>query len=188
MEFEFDLGADTAASVASEMVEEMALSQDDAHSIATAIKAEVRLLTGVGSPLAPPHAFPPHMANGSKAREGKPLAALGSSPLSPGAQDDVIPANSSGDFDRSDSMRLLYERQQQQQQQQADAQDDLQAADPLQVGDGDDTDLSAPEQNASDGHEHPVLHARQLSRLLSPPREDMAKLPIKDLFTSLLVR
>ncbi|KAK9811046.1 hypothetical protein WJX73_009199 [Symbiochloris irregularis] len=56
--FEFDLGEDTAASVAGEMVEEMALSQDDAHAIATAIKDEVRLLTGMGSPLNG-DAFPP---------------------------------------------------------------------------------------------------------------------------------
>ncbi len=45
MEFEFDLGSDTAISVASEMVEEMSLSHSDAARIAQAIKEEIFNLT-----------------------------------------------------------------------------------------------------------------------------------------------
>lgn len=45
MEFEFDLGSDTAMSVASEMVEEMSLSHSDAARIAQAIKEEIFSLT-----------------------------------------------------------------------------------------------------------------------------------------------
>ena len=45
VEFEFDLGSDTAISVASEMVEEMSLSHSDAARIAQAIKEEIFNLT-----------------------------------------------------------------------------------------------------------------------------------------------
>lgn len=48
MEFEFDLGSDTAISVASEMVEEMSLSHTDAARIAQAIKEEIFFLTHKG--------------------------------------------------------------------------------------------------------------------------------------------
>ncbi len=47
MEFDFDLGADTAMSVASEMVEDLSLSAEDARSIAAAIREEIKLLTGL---------------------------------------------------------------------------------------------------------------------------------------------
>lgn len=46
MEFDFDMRADTAMSVASEMVEDLSLSHDDARAIAAAIKQEVKQLTG----------------------------------------------------------------------------------------------------------------------------------------------
>ena len=49
MEFDFDLVADTAISVASEMVDEMSLSPEDARSISMAIKDEIRKLTKEGS-------------------------------------------------------------------------------------------------------------------------------------------
>lgn len=45
VEFDFDLGSDTAISVASEMVEEMSLSHSDAARIAQAIKEEIFNLT-----------------------------------------------------------------------------------------------------------------------------------------------
>lgn len=45
VEFDFDLTNDTAMSVASEMVEEMSLSHNDAHRIAQAIKEEIFNLT-----------------------------------------------------------------------------------------------------------------------------------------------
>ena len=45
VEFDFDLGSDTAISVASEMVEEMSLSHSDAARIAQAIKEEIFSLT-----------------------------------------------------------------------------------------------------------------------------------------------
>jgi len=47
VEFDFDLGADTAMSVASEMVEDLSLSAEDARSIAAAIREEIKLLTGL---------------------------------------------------------------------------------------------------------------------------------------------
>jgi Oxidative-stress-responsive kinase 1 C-terminal domain len=47
VEFDFDLGEDTAMSVASEMVEDLALSAEDARAIAAAIKDEIKLLTGL---------------------------------------------------------------------------------------------------------------------------------------------
>lgn len=40
------MGADTAMSVASEMVEDLSLSHDDARAIAAAIKQEIKQLTG----------------------------------------------------------------------------------------------------------------------------------------------
>ncbi len=40
------MGADTAMSVASEMVEDLSLSHDDAKAIAAAIKQEIKQLTG----------------------------------------------------------------------------------------------------------------------------------------------
>lgn len=46
VEFDFDMGADTAMSVASEMVEDLSLSHDDAKAIAAAIKQEIKQLTG----------------------------------------------------------------------------------------------------------------------------------------------
>lgn len=46
VEFDFDMGADTAMSVASEMVEDLSLSHDDAKAIAAAIKLEIKQLTG----------------------------------------------------------------------------------------------------------------------------------------------
>ncbi len=46
MEFDFDLGADTAMSVATEMVNELSLSHEDARAIATAIGDEIKSLTG----------------------------------------------------------------------------------------------------------------------------------------------
>lgn len=46
VEFDFDMGADTAMSVASEMVEDLSLSHDDAKAIAAAIKQEIKKLTG----------------------------------------------------------------------------------------------------------------------------------------------
>ena len=46
VEFDFDMGADTAMSVASEMVEDLSLSHDDARAIAAAIKQEIKQLTG----------------------------------------------------------------------------------------------------------------------------------------------
>lgn len=46
VEFDFDLGADTAMSVATEMVNELSLSHEDACSIAGAIGEEIRQLTG----------------------------------------------------------------------------------------------------------------------------------------------
>jgi hypothetical protein len=45
VEFEFDLSHDTAISVAGEMVEDLALSPEDAAAIARAIKAEIAALT-----------------------------------------------------------------------------------------------------------------------------------------------
>ena len=47
VEFDFDLGADTAMSVASEMVEDLSLSAEDAKNIAAAIREEIKLLTGI---------------------------------------------------------------------------------------------------------------------------------------------
>lgn len=47
VEFDFDLGADTAMSVASEMVEDLSLSAEDARAIAAAIRNEIKLLTGL---------------------------------------------------------------------------------------------------------------------------------------------
>ena len=46
VEFDFDLGADTAMSVATEMVNELSLSHEDARAIATAIGDEIKQLTG----------------------------------------------------------------------------------------------------------------------------------------------
>ena len=46
VEFAFDLGADTALSVAGEMVHDLSLSHGDAAAIASAIRAEIRLLLG----------------------------------------------------------------------------------------------------------------------------------------------
>ena len=46
VEFDFDMGADTAMSVASEMVEDLSLSHDDAKAIAAAIRQEIKQLTG----------------------------------------------------------------------------------------------------------------------------------------------
>ena len=46
VEFDFDMGADTAMSVASEMVEDLSLSHNDAIAIAAAIKQEIKQLTG----------------------------------------------------------------------------------------------------------------------------------------------
>ena len=46
VEFDFDMGADTAMSVASEMVEDLSLSHEDARAIAAAIKQEIKQLTG----------------------------------------------------------------------------------------------------------------------------------------------
>jgi WNK lysine deficient protein kinase len=51
VEFDFDLAADTAMSVASEMVEDLSLSHEDARAIASAIKNEVQTLTGISPPL-----------------------------------------------------------------------------------------------------------------------------------------
>ena len=47
MDFDFDLGADTAMSVASEMVEDLSLSAEDARAVAAAIRDEIKLLTGL---------------------------------------------------------------------------------------------------------------------------------------------
>lgn len=47
VEFDFDLGADTAMSVASEMVDDLSLSAEDARAIAEAIRDEIKLLTGL---------------------------------------------------------------------------------------------------------------------------------------------
>lgn len=49
VEFAFDLGADTALSVAGEMVQDLDLSRDDAASIAAAIRSEIRLLLGAAA-------------------------------------------------------------------------------------------------------------------------------------------
>ena len=46
VEFDFDMGADTAMSVASEMVEDLSLSHEDARAIAAAIKQVIKQLTG----------------------------------------------------------------------------------------------------------------------------------------------
>ena len=51
--FDFDLGLDTAADVAGEMVDEMHLSAGDTASIAAAIRAEVHMLTGTSTPHTP---------------------------------------------------------------------------------------------------------------------------------------
>ena len=48
--FDFDLSMDTADSVAGEMVDEMDLSAGDFASIASAIRAEVHMLTGTSTP------------------------------------------------------------------------------------------------------------------------------------------
>ena len=48
VEFNFDLAADTAMSVAGEMVQEMSLSHEDAQHIAEAIRTEIRQLTEAG--------------------------------------------------------------------------------------------------------------------------------------------
>ena len=53
MEFDFDLGADTAMSVATEMVNELSLSHEDARAIATAIGDEIKQLTGECRELCP---------------------------------------------------------------------------------------------------------------------------------------
>lgn len=186
VEFEFDLGEDTAASVACEMVEEMALSQDDAHSIASAIKKEVRLLTGLGSPM-PSDGFPEGFASSKGAAVGKAVPSLGSSPLSPGSCADAIPASSSGGIPRSDSMRSLLERQQQQAQQQEEQepgkvqlapQSRAGALEPLANGVVDEKVLSEGLEDTG----HHRLHTRALSRLLSPPKEELTKLNIQDLF------
>ena len=47
MDFDFDLGADTAMSVASEMVEDLSLSAEDARAVAAAIRDEIKTLTGL---------------------------------------------------------------------------------------------------------------------------------------------
>lgn len=47
VQFHFDLGTDTAMSVASEMVDDLCLSAEDARSIAAAIREEILLLTGL---------------------------------------------------------------------------------------------------------------------------------------------
>jgi Oxidative-stress-responsive kinase 1 C-terminal domain len=47
VDFDFDLGADTAMSVASEMVEDLSLSAEDARAVAAAIRDEIKLLTGL---------------------------------------------------------------------------------------------------------------------------------------------
>ena len=47
MDFDFDLGADTAMSVASEMVEDLSLSAEDARAVAAAIRDEIKMLTGL---------------------------------------------------------------------------------------------------------------------------------------------
>ena len=49
VEFAFDLGADTALSVAGEMVHDLSLSHGDAAAIASAIRAEIRLLLGAAA-------------------------------------------------------------------------------------------------------------------------------------------
>ncbi len=53
VEFDFDLGADTAMSVATEMVNELSLSHEDARAIATAIGDEIKQLTGECSAVFP---------------------------------------------------------------------------------------------------------------------------------------
>ena len=76
--FEFDLGTDTAASVAGEMVDEMQLSAGDTASIAAAIRAEVHMLTGTSTPHLDGmmhHAAQPHTPKGlSGASEGTAAA------------------------------------------------------------------------------------------------------------------
>lgn len=47
VDFDFDLGADTAMSVASEMVEDLSLSAEDARAVAAAIRDEIKTLTGL---------------------------------------------------------------------------------------------------------------------------------------------
>ena len=76
--FDFDLGTDTAASVAGEMVDEMQLSAGDTASIAAAIRAEVHMLTGTSTPHLDSmmhHAAQPHTPKGlSGASEGTAAA------------------------------------------------------------------------------------------------------------------
>lgn len=59
VEFDFDMGADTAMSVASEMVEDLSLSHDDARAIAAAIKQEIKQLTGQAPMFSVDRSVPP---------------------------------------------------------------------------------------------------------------------------------
>lgn len=92
MQFEFNLGEDTAGSVASEMVDEMSLSKDDAHSIAAAIKEQVRVLTSSsGSPQAPQD--PPE---GSTSACGSPLSSSSDHSLIAAAHVAPVPGSGCG--------------------------------------------------------------------------------------------
>ena len=87
-------------------------------------------------------------------------------------------------------MRLLYERQQQQHQDHLAEQLQIRETQP----NGSLTKQRQQQQAGDDKHDH-ELHenrlgtdeARTLSRLLSPPREELNKVDIKELFTNVQV-
>ena len=186
VEFEFDLGEDTAASVAGEMVEEMALSQDDAHAIATAIKDEVRLLTGMGSPLNG-DAFPQHLSKAPSASANgvAKLPSAGGSPLSTVSEQDTTPAAPTALDGNSSVPRAAAAAE--------PANDAVSAA--TSVSATIEEDSPFPEGMEADVHvadwdqgSAAEPHVRQLSRRISPPKEEAKQLQhIHDLFAGLQV-
>ncbi len=85
VEFEFDLASDTAISVASEMVEEMSLSHEDAAVIAQAIKNEIFNLTHRSAAYPYPHPHHPGAASfGSASDDEAPHARGGRAPSESG--------------------------------------------------------------------------------------------------------
>ncbi|KAK9834073.1 hypothetical protein WJX81_007927 [Elliptochloris bilobata] len=96
VEFDFDLGADTAMSVASEMVEDLSLSHEDAQMIARAIKNEIRALTGSEHERAEPRASDACAAALFSDEEELPQASSSPRPPRRATADSALPPRGNG--------------------------------------------------------------------------------------------
>ncbi|KAK9823221.1 hypothetical protein WJX72_001156 [[Myrmecia] bisecta] len=166
VEFDFDLAADTAMSVASEMVEDLSLSHDDAKAIAAAIKDEIAALTARGADMH--HAD--DASSCSSQQLGPSLArTLGSAEM-PGSSEWSAQCSDSVMSVGEHSPRLLTTSMS------ADNCHDLHRTDSALTHHA---DAQSPSPSTSLGRK------RSSSGILSPPKEEDRKLPLKKLFENL---